>query len=49
MYINVPGHMTKMDALPIYGKNLLVQSQESDDLETSHGALGTQDLQSLYN
>ena len=21
MYINNPGHMTKMDAMPIYGKN----------------------------
>ena len=22
MYINGPGHMTKMSAMPIYGKNL---------------------------
>ena len=42
--INGPGHMTKMAAMPIYGKNL----KKSYDLETWHVALGTQALQSLY-
>ena len=53
VYVNGPCHMTKMVAMPIYGKNfknLLLQNQESYDLETLHVhvALGTQALQSLY-
>ena len=35
VYINGPGHMTKMAAMPIYGKNLknlLLQNQKSYDL-----------------
>ena len=51
VYINGPGHITKMAAMPIYGKtfkNLLLQNQKSYDLETLHVALGTQVLQSLY-
>ena len=48
LYINVQGHMTKMAAMPIYGKNLLLQNQKSYDLETWHVSLGTQGLQSLY-
>ena len=51
VYINGPGHMTKMAAMPIYGKilkNLLLQNQKSYDLETWHVASGTQVLQSLY-
>ena len=50
VYINGPGHMTKMATMPIYGKtfkNLLLQNQKSYDLETWHVALGTQALQSL--
>ena len=31
---NDPGHMTKMAAMPIYGKNLLLRNQMADDLET---------------
>ena len=49
--INDPGHMTKMAAMPIYGKNLknlLFQNQKSYDLETWHVASGTQALHSLY-
>ena len=42
VYINGPGHMTKMAAIPM----LLLQ--KSYDLETWHVALGTQALQSLY-
>ena len=51
VYINGPGHMTKMAAIPIYGKNLknlIFQNQMSYDLETWHVALVTQALQSLY-
>ena len=50
-YINGPGHMTKMAAMPIYGKNLknlLLQNQKSHDLETWRVASGTQALQSLH-
>ena len=48
---NDPGHMTKMAAMPIYGKNLknlLLQNQKSYDLEIWHVASGTQALQNLY-
>ena len=51
VYINGPGQMTKMAAMPIYGKtlkNLLLQNQKAYDLETLHVASGTQALQSLY-
>ena len=50
VYKNGPGHMTKMAAMPIYGKNLLniLQDHKSNDLETWHAASGTQALQSLY-
>ena len=37
MYTNELGHMTKMAAMPIYGKtvkNRLLQNQKIDDLET---------------
>ena len=50
-YINGPGHMTMMAAMPIYGKNLknlLLKNQNSYDLEPWHVASGTQALQSLY-
>ena len=39
VYINGPGHMTKMATSPIYGKNLL-QNQKSYDLETWHADRG---------
>ena len=51
VYINGLGHMTKMAAMPIYGKNLknlLLQKQKSYDLETWHVSLGTQALQISY-
>ena len=41
--INGQGHMTKMAAMPIYGKtfkNLLLQNQKSYDLESWHVSLG---------
>ena len=40
---NGPGHLTKMAAKPIYGKNPfknLLQNQKVDDLETWNVALG---------
>ena len=48
---NNPGHMTKMAAMPIYGKNLknlLLRNQRADDLETWYAALGAQVLRSLF-
>ena len=51
VYINGTGHITKMAAMPIYGKtfkNLLLQNKQSYGLETWHVALGAQALQSLY-
>ena len=41
--------MTKMAAMPVYGKNFkkLLQNQKADDLETWHASSGTQALQSL--
>ena len=41
-------HMTKMAAMPIYGKNLLLWNQKADDLETWYAALGAQILPSLF-
>ena len=40
---NGPGHMTKMAAMPIYGKilkNLLLRNQKADDLESWYATLG---------
>ena len=51
VYINGPGHLTKMAATPICGKtfeNLLLQNRRSYDLETWLVASGTQALQSLF-
>ena len=50
VYINGPGHMTKMAAMPISGKNLknLLQNHKSYDLKTWRVASGTQALPSLY-
>ena len=39
VYMNGPGHMTKMAATPIYGKSLLLWNYKADDLETWHEAL----------
>ena len=48
---NVPGHMTKMAAMPIYGKNLkknlLLWNQKANDLETWYATLGARVLPSL--
>ena len=46
VYINGLGHMTKMAAMPIYGKNL--KKSSSPEQETCHVSLGIQALQSLY-
>ena len=51
VYINGPGHMIKMAALPIHGKtfeNLLLQNQKFYELETLLVASGTQALQNFY-
>ena len=45
---NSPGHITKMAAMPIYGKNLLLQNQRADDLGTWYVALGMWGLPSLF-
>ena len=45
MYINELAHMTNMAAMPIYCKslkNLLLQSQYTDDLKTWYVALSVQ-------
>ena len=46
---NGPGHMTKMAAMPIYGKNLKKSSpkQKADVLETWYASLGALILPSL--
>ena len=49
--INGPGHMTKMAAMPIYGKNLknlLLQNRRADFHETWYVASGTPAHHSLY-
>ena len=50
VFINNPGHMTKMVATPIYGKNLknLLQNQLTDFNETWHEVCMTQVLQCVY-
>ena len=49
---NGPGHMTKMAAMPIYGKNLkrniLLRNQKADDLETWYAASGARVLPTLF-
>ena len=48
--INGPGHMTKMAAMPIYGKNLknLLQNRRADFHETWYVSSGTPARYSLY-
>ena len=49
--INGPGHMTKMAAMPIYGKNLKkssLQNRRADFHETWYVASGTPAHHSLY-
>ena len=52
VFINNPGHMTKVAAMPIYGKNpfkiLLLMNQWTDFNKTWHDALGTEVLQCVY-
>ena len=46
-----PSNMTKMAAMPIYGKNrknLLLRNQKADDLETWYAASGSRVLPSLF-
>ena len=49
---NGPDHMTKMAAMPVYGrnlKNLLLRNPKADDLETWYAALGARVLPSCLN
>ena len=52
MYIKNPGHMTKMAAMPIYGKIpskfFFLQNWLTDFNETWHEALMAQALQCVY-
>ena len=51
IYTNELGHMTKMAAMPIYGKNLknpLLQKQLTNDLESWYVALSMQVLPRLF-
>ena len=52
VYSNGPGHLTKMAAMPIYGKNLkkslLLQNQKTNDLESWYVASGARVLPSLF-
>ena len=51
VYINGPGHMTKMTAMPIYRKtfkNLFLQNRRADFHETWYVASGTPAHHSLY-
>ena len=40
--------MTKMAAMYIYDKNLLLRNQKAEDLDTWYAALGAQVLPSLF-
>ena len=51
IYTNELGHMTNMAAMHIYGrklKNLLLQNQLTDDLETQYVALFMRVLPRLF-
>ena len=51
VYINGPGHITKMAAIAINSeifKNLLLQNQKAYDFETLHEVSGQGALQSIY-
>ena len=48
---NGPGHMTKVAAMPIYGKNLknlFLWNQKADDLESWYVASGAAVLPCLF-
>ena len=52
IYTNELGHMTNMAVVPIYGKNLknlLLQYQQTNDLETWYVALPMQVLPQFSN
>ena len=51
IYTNKLAQMTNLAAMPIYGKNLknlLLQNQQTDDLETLYVALSMQVLPRLF-
>ena len=48
---NGPGRITKMAAMPIYGKNLknlLIWKQKANDLDTWYATLGARVLPNLF-
>ena len=51
-WLNDPGHMKKMAAMPIYNKNLkknlLLRNQRADELETWYTVSGAQVLPSSF-
>ena len=48
VYSNGPGQMTKMAAMPVYGKTFLLWNQKCDDLEIWYAASCAQVLPSLF-
>ena len=51
VYSNGPGLMTKLAAMPIYGKtlkNLILRNQMANDLETWYAASGARVLPNLF-
>ena len=51
VYSNGSGHMTKLAAMPIYGKTLkknLLWNQKADDLENWYAPLGAPVLPNLF-
>ena len=51
VYANGPGHMTRMTAMPIYGKNLknlFLRNQKADDLEIRSATSGARVLPNLF-
>ena len=51
VYLNGPGHMTKMAVMPIYSKNLknlLLRNQKAYDFETWYVASGARVLPNLF-
>ena len=49
LYSNNSGHMTKMAAMPIYTKNLLLRNQKFNYLDIGYAASGAQVLPSCSN
>ena len=48
MNVNGLCHMNKMDAMFVYGKNLILWNQKADDLETWYATLVTRVLPRIF-